>query len=153
MDAKTKILVVDDDEIVRLSHLRSLRSNHCDVEVAWNGNEALRAMERYPFDVVLLDLRLPGMDGMSVLRTIKERWPESEVVIITAYPTIESAVEAVQFGAFDYLAKPVGPDEIINAANGAALQKKWTLREEQGIRSGGTGSSGAARRETANDVH
>ncbi len=124
-----KILVVDDDEAVRLSYLRSL-GDHCQVEAAWNGNEALQAMERNPFDVVLLDLRMPGMDGMSVLRAIKERWPQSEVVIITGYPSIDSAKEAVRLGAYDYLAKPVGPHDVINAAHGAMVQKKWCLRRE-----------------------
>jgi DNA-binding NtrC family response regulator len=123
-----KILVVDDEEVVRLSHLRSLTSAHCRVEAAWNGDEALRAMERSPFDVVLLDLRMPGMDGMSVLKVIKERWPQCEVVVLTGYPSLETAKEAVRLGAYDYIAKPVGPHEVINAAHGAMMQKKWGLR-------------------------
>ena len=125
-----KILVVDDEEVVRLSHLRSLTGAHCQVEAAWNGDEALRAMERSQFDVVMLDLRMPGMDGMTVLKKIKERWPDCQVVIFTGYPSIESAKEAVRLGAYDYLAKPVGPHEVINAAHGAMMQKKWGLRTD-----------------------
>ena len=132
MNAKTKILIVDDDEVVRLSYLRSLRNERRKVEVAEDGAKAINAMEQQPFDVVLLDLRMPGMDGITVLKTIKERWPESEVVIITAYPSVETAVEAVRLGAFDYLTKPVGPDEVINATDGATMQKQWTLRQEHG---------------------
>ena len=128
---KTKILVVDDEEIVRLCHLRTLSGEHCSVEAVISGNDALQAMERHPFDVVLLDLRMPGLDGMAVLKTIKARWPESEVIIITGYPAVETAKEAVTLGAYDYLAKPVGPDEVINAANGAMLHKRWALRREQ----------------------
>lgn len=131
MIEKTKILVVDDEEIVRLSHARTLSGAHCNVEVVWNGKQALQVMAVHPFDVVLLDLRMPGMDGMSVLKAIKEHWPESEVIIITGYPAVETAKEAVKLGAYDYLAKPVGPDEVINAANGAMLHKKWALRCEQ----------------------
>ena len=131
MDEKTKILVVDDEEVVRLSHIRTLANIHCSVEVVKDGVEALRVMEQRPADVVLLDLRMPGMDGMAVLKAIKERWPESEVVIITGYPTIETAKEAVRLGAYDYLAKPVGPDEVINAANGAMMQKRWALHKER----------------------
>jgi len=131
MDEKTKILVVDDEEIVRLSHIRSLASIHCNVEVVRDGSEALRVMEQRPADVVLLDLRMPGMDGMTVLKTIKQRWPETEVVIITGYPTVETAKEAVRLGAFDYLAKPVGPDDVINVANGAMTQKKWALHQDR----------------------
>jgi DNA-binding NtrC family response regulator len=145
MDEKTKILVVDDEEVVRLSHIRTLASIHCNVEVVKDGAEALRVMAQRPADVVLLDLRMPGMDGMAVLETIKQRWPETEVVIITGYPSIETAKEAVRLGAFDYLAKPVGPDEVINVANGAMTQKKWALHKEKtGSDSGigaGTGSS------------
>ena len=130
MNEKTKILVVDDEEIVRLSHLRTLASEHCKVVTVMNGRDALQAMEQQPFDVVLLDLRMPGMDGMSVLKTIKQKWPESEVIIITGYPAVDTAKEAVTLGAYDYLAKPVGPDEVISAANGAMLHKRWALRPE-----------------------
>lgn len=127
----TKILVVDDEEIVRLSHFRVLTGAHCNVEVVRNGAEALQALEQSPFDVVLLDLRMPGMDGMAVLKTIKDRWPETAVVIITGYPSIETAKEAVRLGAYNYLAKPVGPDEVINAANDAVMQKKWALQKDR----------------------
>ncbi|NJD64512.1 MAG: response regulator [Chloroflexi bacterium] len=130
MSARPKVLVVDDDEVVRLSHLRSLQNAWCNAEAVWNGDEALRAMELAPYDVVLLDLRMPGTDGMSVLRILKEKWPESEVVVITGYPTVETAKEAVRLGAYDYLAKPVGPVEVINATNGALTQKKWALHAE-----------------------
>ncbi len=128
---KTRILVVDDEEIVRLAHLRVLQSAHCSVEVVANGAEALQALEQQAFDVVLLDLRMPGIDGMSVLRTLKQRWPETAVIVITGYPSIETAKEAVRLGAYNYLAKPVGPEEVINAANDAVLHKKWALQKDR----------------------
>jgi len=131
VNAKAKILVVDDEEVVRRAFVRSLSGQQCSVEVAWNGEDALLAMEGQPFDVVLLDQRMPGMDGMAVLRTIKEKWPESEVIMITGYPALESAKQAVMLGAYDYLAKPVGPDEVMNAANGAVMHKRWALRCER----------------------
>jgi len=130
MSEKTKILIVDDEEVVRLSYFRSLTGAHCKVDVALNGEEALHAMEQHPFDLVLLDLRMPGMGGLEVLKTIKQTWPETEVVIITGYPNVDTAKEAVRLGAYGYLAKPVGPDEVINAANDAVMQKKWTLHKE-----------------------
>ena len=141
MNAKTRILVVDDEEVVRRSHMRVLAGSDCEVRAVFDGAEALREMESHPFDVVLLDLRMPGMDGMSVLKTIKQNWPESEVIIITGYPAVDTAKEAVTLGAYDYLAKPVGPDEVISAANGAMLHKRWALRPEphsqnQGSRAG-----------------
>lgn len=133
MIAKTKILVVDDEEVVRLSYLRTLKGQHCNVDAAADGKGALQMMSQQPFDVVLLDLRMPGMDGMNVLKNIKQRWPESEVIIITGYPAVESAKVAVTLGAYGYLAKPVDPDDVINAAHGAMLHKRWTLRCDQAV--------------------
>jgi DNA-binding NtrC family response regulator len=127
MCAKSNVLIVDDDEVVRLSHLRSLKSVSCAAEAVDGGEDALRLMETQKFDVVLLDLRMPGLDGMTVLRTIKQKWPESEVVVITGFPTLETAKEAVRLGASDYLAKPVGPVEVINATGAAITRKKWAL--------------------------
>ncbi len=127
MSDKNRILIVDDDETVRRSYQRSLQCISCNVEAASDGEEALQTMERNPFDVVLLDIRMPGQDGMSVLRTIKRKWPESEVVIITGYPTVDSAKEAVQLGAYDYVAKPVGPQDVINVTDGAITRKHWAL--------------------------
>jgi DNA-binding NtrC family response regulator len=132
MNNTANILIVDDEEVVRLSHLRSLQSANCNARVAEDGIEALKVMEQQPFDVILLDLRMPDLDGMEVLRTIKDRWPESEVVIITGYPTIESAKEAVRLGAYNYIAKPVGPDDVIKAANDAMTQKRWALHSDRG---------------------
>lgn len=131
MNQKAKILVVDDEEVVRLSYLRALAGERCNVETVRNGTDALQMMGQHPFDVVLLDQRMPGIDGMSVLRTIKEKWPDSEVIMITGYPAVESAKEAVTLGAYDYLAKPIGPDDVINAANGAMMHKRWALHRDQ----------------------
>jgi two-component system response regulator AtoC len=153
MDDKTKILVVDDEEVVRLSHIRTLASIHCNVEVVKDGSEALRVMALRPADVVLLDLRMPGMDGMSVLKAIKEKWPETEVVIITGYPNIETAKEAVRLGAYDYLAKPVGPDEVINVANGAMTQKKWALHRDKAGSDAATGSATGSNLKTSSFVN
>lgn len=135
MDTPTNILVVDDEEIVRRAHTRTLAGSRCSVQEAPNGPAALSAMEEQAFDVVLLDLRMPGMDGMTVLKNIKQRWPESEVIIITGYPSVETAKEAIRLGASDYLAKPCPPSEVIQAANRAVRQKRWTVhREHAGAR-------------------
>ncbi len=128
---QSSILVVDDEEVVQRSYVRSLAGQNCKVEVVRNGYDALTLMDQHCFDVVLLDLRMPGMDGMAVLKAIKERWPESEVIIITGYPAVESAKAAVTLGAYDYLAKPAGPEDLVNAANGAVLHKRWLLRQDR----------------------
>jgi len=129
MQDTTKILIVDDEEVVRLSHRRILAGDHCKVETVLNGPEALRLMERQAVDVVLLDLRMPGMDGLTILKAIKERWPEIEVVIITGYPSLETAKEAIQLGAYDYLSKPVDPEDVVKVASGAMLQKQWGMHK------------------------
>ncbi len=134
MNKKPDILIVDDEEIVRRSYARILSGAQCNTDAVWNGDEALRAMERRPYDVVLLDLRMPGTDGMTVLKTIKQKWPESEVVVITGFPSIEGAKESVRLGAYDYLAKPVGPDEVIGATHGAVTRKQWALHPERATR-------------------
>lgn len=128
MNEKTSVLIVDDEEVVRRAHIRSLADTGCHTQAAEDGHEAIRVMEQHPFDLVLLDLRMPGLDGMDVLKTIKERWPDSEVVVITGYPTIETAKEAVRLGAHNFIAKPVGPDDVIRAANEAITQKRWAMR-------------------------
>jgi DNA-binding NtrC family response regulator len=130
MSKQTQILVVDDEEVVRRSFSRSLTGEHCQVETACNGHDALQVMGLRPFDVVLLDLMMPGMNGLTVLKTIKQRWPESEVIIITGYPAVDTAKQAVTLGAYDYLAKPAGPDEVIQATQSAMLHKKWALRSD-----------------------
>lgn len=135
MKYKAKILIVDDAEVVRLSHLRCLAQANFQVEAVRDGYEALSIMELRKYDVVFLDLRMPGMDGISVLRNIKNEWPDTEVVIITGYPTIETAKEAVRLGAFNYLVKPVSPDDVIKAANDALTYKGWALRTNGPVRS------------------
>lgn len=127
MNATANILIVDDEEVVRRSYATALAAAQCRASAACDGEEALQAMEREPFDVVLLDLRMPGESGMGVLKKMKQRWPDREVVIITGWPSVDSAKEAVRLGAFDYLAKPVGPDEILEAANGAYLRKQFAM--------------------------
>lgn len=130
MTRKTRVLIVDDEEIVRLGFSRVLAGGDHEVETVESGDEALHEMEAHPFDVVLLDLRLPGIDGMQVLKTIKHRWPDSEVVIVTGYPTIETAKEAIRLGANDYLAKPTDPENVVRATGEAANHKYWALQRE-----------------------
>lgn len=127
MDNKKRILIVDDDATVRLSYRRSLADMPCEVAAAQNGDEALREMQKNPADVVLLDLRMPGPDGLSVLGTIKRKWPESEVVVITGYPSLDSAITAVRLGAQNYALKPVGPQEVVDLATAALARKGWAM--------------------------
>ncbi len=127
MKTKTQILVIDDEDVVRRSFARALDSEHCTVEQAGNGAAGLQALEQHGFDVVLLDLRMPGLDGIEVLGQIKSRWPKTEVIVITGYPALDTAKQAIRMGAYDYLAKPLGCDEVAHATHGAIEHKRWAL--------------------------
>ncbi len=112
MTKNLSILIIDDDEAIRDSCSQALKKDGYKVKTAKDGMEGLRLFKEESFQVVLLDLRLPGADGMEVLSKIKEENPETPVIIITAYASIESAVEAMKRGAFNYLAKPFSPEEL-----------------------------------------
>lgn len=111
------ILVVDDEKNIRLTVSQSLESLGVPVQTAVNGEEAIQKLQEEQFGLVFLDLKMPGMDGMDVLRRIRDRWPKVRVIVITAHGTIESAVEAMKLGAVDFIRKPFSPDEIRNLAN------------------------------------
>jgi DNA-binding response OmpR family regulator len=106
------ILVVDDEKNIRLTLSQSLEPIGLPVETAVNGEEALQKLHAERFGLVFLDLKMPGIDGMAVLRRIKDHWPGTRVIIITAHGTIESAVEAMKQGAVDFIQKPFSPAEI-----------------------------------------
>jgi DNA-binding NtrC family response regulator len=111
--SKGKILVIDDEDIVRISCSRTLVPEGYELKMARNGTEGIKALEEESFDLVLTDLKMPHMDGIEVLGAIKERWPQTEVVIVTGYQTVETAVRAIKLGAFDYIEKPFTPDTLI----------------------------------------
>ena len=111
------ILIVDDEKNIRLTMSQSLEPLEIPIQTAVNGEEALQKLKHGQFGMVFLDLRMPGIDGMVVLRRIKEDWPKIRVVIITAHGTIESAVEAMKMGAVDFIQKPFSPVEIRHLAS------------------------------------
>lgn len=107
-----KILVVDDEEIVCLSCQRVLTEEGYEVRTTLSGQEAWQLMANEHFDLAIVDLKMPGIDGMELLRAIKKDYPQVQVIMITGFSTIESAVEAMKAGAFDYLPKPFTPDQV-----------------------------------------
>jgi CheY-like chemotaxis protein len=109
---KKPILVVDDEKNIRLTLSQSLESLGFPIQTAVNGEEALKKLEEAEFGLLLLDLKMPGMDGMEVLHRVRDRWPAIPVIIITAYGTIEFAVDAMKLGAVDFIQKPFSPREI-----------------------------------------
>ncbi len=123
-----RIAVVDDEEIVQKRLRAALEKDGHGVETYSSGEELLREMGESVFDLVFLDVILPGLDGMEVLKRIKQNSPESEVILITGRASISSAVEAVKLGAFHYVSKPLRLEELRNLARQALDQKR--LREE-----------------------
>ncbi|MBN2536961.1 response regulator [candidate division WOR-3 bacterium] len=109
---RKSVLVVDDEKNIRLMMARALEATEYEVATAVNGEEALAALGGRRFDVMLLDLNMPGMDGMAVLRRVAREHADVRVVIVTAYGTVERAVEAMRLGAVDFLEKPVTPDQV-----------------------------------------
>jgi DNA-binding response OmpR family regulator len=108
-----RVLLVDDEANLRQTMARILHQLGCDVTTAADGVEALQRLEAAPYDLLYLDIRLPGMDGLQVLRQVHDRYPQVAVVLLTAHASISSAVEAVRLGATDYLIKPITPEALI----------------------------------------
>ena len=107
-----KILIIDDEKNIRITLGQCLTSADCEVETAVDGEHGLLKYNESTYEVVLLDMMMPGIDGIEVLRRIKAKDPLQNVIMITAHGTIETAVEAMKLGAVDYLRKPFSPDEI-----------------------------------------
>jgi two-component system response regulator HydG len=107
------ILLVDDEPLMRLSMVDALEAVGYDVHAAATGTEGIEAIRHKNFDLVITDLRLPGADGLMVLKSTKEKSPETEVVVITAHGSVETAVGAMKLGAFDYITKPFQMDELL----------------------------------------
>src|SRR3990172_9911403 len=130
----TRILVVDDEEIVTRSCLRILGSSDYVLETAQDGLEALRKIDENPYDLVILDIMMRRIDGVEVLRRVKEAHPDIDVIMITGLSQIETAVRSMKLGAFDYLPKPFDPDELKLVVE-RALERRRLLQENLNLKS------------------
>lgn len=108
---KGRLVVVDDSGNMR-ELLRDILSPHHDVTSAADGATARTLLESSSFDVILTDVRMPGLDGFELMRLVRERWPSTEVVMMTAFASVPAAVEAIRLGAYDYIQKPFDPDDV-----------------------------------------
>lgn len=108
-----KVLIVDDEPLMRLSMLDALEGVGCEVLAAATGTEGLAVLGTRQFDIVITDLRLPGADGLTILKACKERNPTTEVILITAHGSVDTAVGAIKLGAYDYITKPFQMDELL----------------------------------------
>ena len=127
------ILVVDDEVNIVESFKQLLKDNY-KVLTATSGEEALEKVEKENLDIVLLDIRMPGMDGIEVLRRIEEMKENVDVIMVTAVNTMKTAIEAMKLGAYDYITKPFEVDEVVVSIN-KALEKRCLIREVSYLRS------------------
>jgi len=126
---KGRVLIIDDEDIVRVSCQRILVPEGYEVRSTNSAAEGLGLLAQEPVDVVLTDLKMPDIDGMQVLEKIKEEWPDIEVIMITGYQTITTAVEAIKLGAFDYIEKPFTPSAIVEAIDKAISHRQEKRRD------------------------
>jgi DNA-binding NtrC family response regulator len=125
---RPRILVVDDELNICRSCTKVLKRMGYEVEFALNGYDALKMMDVEPFDIIITDLKMSSLGGMEVLRRVKEAYPGTQVIVMTGYASVSSAVEVMKMGALDYLPKPFTPDELRAIVGQAVLERKNRLR-------------------------
>jgi len=117
MPKKIKMLIVDDEIVVRQSciDIFSEKSDRYEISTVSSGDEALRVLKSEKYDVILTDLKMPGMPGLELVKCVKKGYPDCAVVVITGYSTVNTAVEAMKLGADDFIPKPFTPEEVFTA--------------------------------------
>ena len=128
---RPRILVVDDELNICHSCVKILKKMDYRVDYALNGYDALKMVEAEPFDVILTDLKMSSLGGMEVLRRVKEAFPDTQVIVMTGYASVSSAVEVMKMGALDYLPKPFTPDELRAIVRQAVTQREIQLQNRK----------------------
>lgn len=129
MNDKEKVLVIDDDIAPRES-IRMVLKDMYSVSTASGAHEGIEMIGKNPVDLIVMDIKMPKMDGITALQEIKKKYPDTEVVLLTAYASLETARDAIRFGAFDYLIKPFDKDDVLNVVK-KGLEKR---RMNRGIK-------------------
>ncbi len=120
---KVKILLVDDEEQFVEVLAERLEARNFDVQRASSGDEAIAKLQEKESDVVVLDVLMPGKDGVQTLKEIKQHWPIVEVIMLTGHATVETAIEGMKLGAYDYLMKPSETEDLVNKISKAYQRK------------------------------
>ncbi|MCJ7593800.1 MAG: sigma-54 dependent transcriptional regulator, partial [Desulfobacterales bacterium] len=136
MNSKANLLIVDDEAGVRSAIASILKPFHLNIREAENGVSALDLMKREPSDIVFLDINMPSMKGTEVLIRLRESYPETQVIMITGFPSVESATECIKNGAVDYLVKPFRKETLVEVVSNAMekvneLKKNGVLRKPE----------------------
>ncbi len=124
-----EVLVIDDESVICDACEMVLSEKGHSVAISTNGTDGLRAIRQQAYDIVLLDMKLPDMDGMQILKTVLEEKPDLCIIVMTGYSSISNAVEAIKQGADNYLAKPFTDDELIEAVEKACQDKRTIKRQ------------------------
>jgi len=120
---KFKMLVVDDEQDFLETILKRLKARKIEVAGVESGHKALEFLDAHDVDVTILDVKMPGMDGIETLREIKKKKPLVEVIMLTGHASVESGIQGMQLGAFDYVMKPVALDELLEKVRQAYDRK------------------------------
>jgi DNA-binding NtrC family response regulator len=123
------ILVVDDEPVIRVGLTRTLEGNAFVVDTASNGHTAIEMLQQKEYDLIITDLKMPGMSGFEVLSAVKSLQPDVPVIMVTGFATVETAVEAMKSGAVDYIVKPFTPDQILEKVNRALSQRNVSAED------------------------
>ena len=126
-----RILIVDDEEIARITLGDILRLEGHTVRAVGSGVDAVTVLQQDSFDVMVLDLRMPGMSGLDVLRVVVDRLPDLQVIVLTAHGSMDTAIQALRFRVHDYMLKPVTPPQILSSIE-AAMERKKAESEKDG---------------------
>jgi DNA-binding NtrC family response regulator len=120
---RPRILLVDDEVVFANNLFKLVSKRGYDAVVVYNGADAVNIVGEKEFDVIILDMKMPGMDGIATLKEIKKKVPSVEVVILTGHGSVESGIEGMQLGAFDFLMKPVSIDDLQEKVSEAYRRK------------------------------
>ena len=128
---KGKILIVDDEETMRESLVEIFRLEGYKVEARPDGAEAIKALDEDSYDLMLLDLKMKGVDGLEVLKHAVRTAPDCKVIMLTAHGSLESAIEALRLGAHDYILKPASPDELVSSVATGISERRDSERKKR----------------------
>jgi DNA-binding NtrC family response regulator len=140
-ESVVSVLVMEDEFNVAKAIEMVLREEGYKVITAMNGQDALEQFQGKSFDLLVADLRLPDVNGMDVIRKVRTDWPDTAVIVITGYPGVDTAVEAMKLGALDYLPKPFTEEELTEVIN-SALESKGKARSKKAGPVGGAMKAG-----------
>ena len=130
---KSNILVVDDEPVARQSLSEILRLEGYSVDAVPNGQAAVEYVRTHPVDLMIVDLRMPGMDGLEVVQVVNSVSPETEVILLTAFGTTETAIQALRLRVHDYLLKPAPPSQVVTTVKKGLARREARLKARGGI--------------------